>query len=102
MKRRTTATHRTTLAQKGLIVLIILFAIGIFYICSYIEHTYTREAIAYQQEDGSTLFVDTTGNEWIVDTEENYDGQEVKLVMNDNCTISDITDDIITKVKLIK
>lgn len=102
MKRRTTATHRTTLTQKGLIVLTILFAIGIFYVCSYIEHTYTREAIAYQQEDGSTLFIDTTGNEWMIDTEEDYNEQEVKLVMNDNGTISNITDDIITKVKPIK
>lgn len=73
-----------------------------FSFCSYIEHTYTREATVWINEDGTTSFIDNCGYEWSADVDNVVHGQKVILVMDDHCSSSYIKDDVIKKVKPIK
>lgn len=85
-----------TMMTASLIVTMFIIMLSV---CSYIEHTYTKEAIACVYDDGVVGFIDDTGHEYQVDSVDNVVcGQRVKLIMNDECTTS-ITDDSIRHIK---
>ena len=78
------------------LVIVMLMILGIK-----ISNTYVREARVEKVENNVVTFVDTTDNEWEWEMKdgENYDeDQEVRLVMS-NMDTTDITDDIIIKIK---
>lgn len=93
-------------AKKMITAMTALLMIAMFVtmlsVCSYVEHTYTKEAIACVYDNGVIGFIDNTGHEYQVDNVDNVVcGQRVKLIMNDECTISDIKDDSIRRIKPI-
>ena len=68
-------------------------------VCSYIEHTYTKEAVVCVYDNEVVGFIDNTGHEYQADNVDNVVcGQRVKLIMNDECTTS-MTDDSIRYIK---
>ena len=90
------AKKMITMMMTSLITIMFIIMLSV---CSYIEHTYTKEAITCVYDDGVTGFIDNTGHEYQVDGVDNVVcGQRVKLIMNDECTTS-ITDDSIRYIK---
>ena len=71
-----------------------------FIVCSYIEHTYKREATVWINEDSNVVtFIDDCGYEWEAEDVQNVvHGQRVTLVMDDHCSASYIKDDYIKKI----
>ena len=89
-------------AQKIVATIIIVVFIALLSLCSYIEHTYTKEATAWVYDNGTVGFIDDTGHEYVAVNVENVAHQQrVKLVMNDECTTSNTKDDSIRKIKPI-
>lgn len=59
---------------------------------------YTRIAICVEQSDGAATFEDMAGNLWGVYGKFET-GKQYSLIMNNNGTIEDITDDIVKGVE---
>jgi hypothetical protein len=85
--------------ERATLLLLVTLFITMFCVCSYVEHTYTREATVWVNEDGSMSFIDEGGREWVADADNVVHGQKVVLVMDDHCTSSYIKDDVIKKIK---
>lgn len=69
---------------------------------NYVKTSYTREATIINNEDNNCIAEDSTGNTWTFYKEGYEVGDKVKLYMTTNNTDSNIFDDEITKVKMIK
>ena len=82
-------------------MLVVVLFVTVFSVCNYIEHTYTREATVWVNEDGTTSFIDDCGYEWLAVVDNVAHGQRVILVMDDHCSSTYIKDDIVKKVKPI-
>ena len=63
------------------------------------ESTYDRTATIVNHKDNTTLCVDSQGNLWEYDDCIGNKGDEITLIMHDNCTSGYIYDDIILEVK---
>ena len=68
----------------------------------YIKTSYTREATVIDYYEDVCCAKDSTGNIWHFIGDGYEVGDKVKLYMNTNHTDSNILDDTITKVKMIK
>lgn len=88
--------------ERVITVAIIITIVIMFCLCSYIEHTYTREATVWVNKDGTTTFIDSCGYEWEADVDNVVHGQKVILIMDDHCSNSYIKDDVIKDVKPVK
>lgn len=88
--------------ERAMITLAIIIFIVMFCFCSYVEHTYTREATTWVYDDGTVSFIDDQGYEWEADVDNVVHGQRVVLVMDDHCSSSYIKDDVVKGVKPVK
>lgn len=102
IKTRVKAQKMIRTKKRATIVIALLITtmfIAMLSVCSYIEHTYTKEAVACVYDNEVVGFIDDTGHEYQVDNVNNVVcGQRVKLIMNDEYTTS-ITDDSIRYIK---
>lgn len=101
IKTRVRAQQMMRAKKIGTTIVITLFIV-LFSFCSYIEHTYTKEATAWVYDNGTVGFIDDTGHEYIAVNVKNVAHQQrVKLIMNDECTASNTKDDSIRRIKPI-
>lgn len=90
------------LIEKIKMLSIILFFIGCLMFCSYVETTYTREGKIINIDNNNIFIKDSQGNIWVFNENELHVGDKVKLILDNHLTRSDITDDVIRKIKRIK
>ena len=96
-RRRARVIRERAMITSAIIIFIVMFCF-----CSYVEHTYTREATVWMYEDGTVSFIDGQGYEWAADVDNVTHGQKVVLIMDDNCSSNNIYDDYIKDVKPVK
>ena len=75
---------------------------GIAGLEEYIKNTHTKEAIVIDCQDNVCIAKDIQGNVWKFNKEECEIGSKVKLYINANNTDFNISDDAITKIKIIE
>lgn len=85
--------------QMMTMMITIIIIISTLTIASFIETTYTRDAVVDKTEGLSVHFVDNTGMGWWYDGCYAEVGEEVKLIMHTNNTDSCVEDDIIKDIK---
>lgn len=79
-----------------------VFGVVILCLCSYISSNYTREAYVISNNNNVCEFKDNTGNTWTAEDVSCKEGDKVRLYMCTNNTDTNIKDDTIKKVKVIK
>ena len=63
------------------------------------NNLYSQYAVCYITDINETVFIDATGNEWVIDaTDEYIEGDMVELIMDNNGTDNTIEDDIIVNI----
>ena len=80
-------------------IMVVVIIISTLAIASFIETTYTRDAVVDKTEGLSVHFVDTTGRGWWYDGCYAEVGEEVTLIMHNNHTDDYVEDDIIKDIK---
>ena len=95
-----TNTQRT---KRIVITIIVMITVIVMYgYCAWHETHYTRDAIVIEIEDNTIVVVDTTDNVWEFEGTNYKINDNVKMVMNTMHTDSNIYDDEIEKVTIIK
>ena len=85
------------------VVLAIGIILGVLFFLSYNEHHYVRTGFCKQVGNGDYYFYDTTGNVWYFYADEKIPSDAmVEVYMFSNCTLDDISDDIITGYQVLK
>lgn len=87
--------------KKSRLMLMIVCVFVFFCLCSYVETNYTREATVISNNNNNCIVEDKAGNQWKVNLSCNVNSK-VKLYMNTNNTDSNINDDTIKRIKVIK
>lgn len=85
--------------MKGLFYLVVIIGIGI--VSSFVANNYTRECVVSEVDSNVVTFTDTNGNDWEWEIEEGQSfrvNENVKLRMNINNTVDNVTDDVIVRV----
>lgn len=85
--------------QMMTMMITVVVIISTLTIASFIETTYTRDAVVDKTEGLSVHFVDTTGRGWWYDGCYAEVGEEVTLIMHNNHTDNHVEDDIIKDIK---
>ena len=84
-----------------LTVLILSLFIGTFLACSYYEHNYKKDgtvSVIYHTEH-RMMIEDSQGNEWYTEYDDvSSVGDKVIITIFDNCTDTNINDDVVRKV----
>ena len=83
--------------MKGLFYLVVIIGIG----SSFVANNYTRECTVSEIDSNVVTFTDTNGNDWEWEIEEGQSfemNENVKLRMNVNNTVNNVTDDVIVRV----
>lgn len=83
-------------------IIVLVFCVVIPGICGNIETHYTREATVVAIQGNKVIVEDTRGNEWSFYGGGFVEGDKVKMRMFTNYTDSNIYDDEIKDVKLVK
>ena len=85
------------------VILAIGIILGLLFFISYNEHHYTRTGFCKRVGNGDYYFYDTTGNVWEFYANEEIDPESiVEVRMFSNCTLDDVSDDIITDYHVSK
>lgn len=89
--------------RLAIVSMALMLLLGLFCWANYYEHHYEREAVVTEiAEDNEVTFIDSLGYEWKAVANNVAIGQKVILIMNDECTVMDILDDSIVKIKPTK
>lgn len=94
-ERKRQQRRETVLGCLGLLVVIVLFLCA-----SYLETHYYREATVKSVEKQVVVVEDNCGFVWEFCADGFKKGDKVRMLMDTQCTDSDIEDDIIIDVKL--
>ena len=85
------------------VVLGVSIVLFILFLLSYNEHHYTRTGFCKRVANGDYYFYDNTGNVWEFYSNENIPPEAtVEVKMFSNCTLDDISDDIIIDYQVLK
>ncbi|MDV3428237.1 MAG: hypothetical protein LIR50_14665 [Bacillota bacterium] len=82
-------------------ILIIVASLMIMGLGGYLESTYDMIGVVEKADNGSWLIEDSRGHIWEYESDELYEGENVKITFFDNHTHK-IYDDEIVKVKALK
>ena len=83
------------------IITMLIMVFGVWF-ASHYEHHYIRQGEVVQINDGWATIYDTTDNAWDVDAKGLNVGDKVEIIMHDNDTSNNITDDKVMEIRVVE
>jgi len=95
--------YKNLIIKSLRIILSVSIILGLLFILSYSEHHYTRIGSCRSTQNNFYTFHDTTGNVWEFYSEDKIPSNTlIEVKMFSNCTIDNITDDIIVDYQILE
>lgn len=97
------AKERTRVRGRRVVTtIIIIIAIMLYALVSYIDTHYTREAIVTNVEQSLVTATDDDGNMWQFKATNMYEGECIKMTMHNNHTIMNYDDEVVDVKVLVE
>ena len=84
------------------VIAIVVVMIVMYAIASYIDTHYTRQAIVTNVEQSLVTATDDDGNVWQFKATDMYEGEHIKMIMDNNHTIMNYDDEVVNVKVLVE